>query len=204
MFGKVFGGPIVQLVEYHDGVLLFRGKKNFKSGSDHYFRVAGASGKPAKVKATVTAARPLDNGGYLTSGQVTDSAQQRELSRLRAYSDNTEAGMRQYPRTRRKVDIVCTDLTATSIDISTGGMQVETKMSLTPGQMLKLQLIPGLGCQSRVAWVQGQRAGLEFRDTDDATKLLLSRFAEGRIIPTAQKRAPSKLVAPPDYKSFDK
>jgi PilZ domain len=203
MFGKVFGGPIVQLVEYHDGQLLYRAKREPKTGPSQPIRVAGQLGKPAKIKISVQSTRPLDTGGFACTGSVTDAGHQRELSRLRSYTLTPEPGMRRHPRSARRVDIDCTDLRATSIDISTGGMQVETQMTLTPGATLKLQLMPGLGCQARVAWVQGQRAGLEFWETDDATKLLLSRFASGRMIPTASKPTKrNKTVAPPDYESL--
>lgn len=201
MLERLFGGPTVQLVEYESGQLLFKIKKVPALGVSSAFKVVGLTGKVAKIKALVKSVRPLDTGDFLTMAEVVDPTAKNLLAPLRGI--NSGPGLRQYPRASRQVDIHCRDLVARSVDISTGGMQVETAMKLEPGQSLHLQLIPGLSCGARVAWVQGQRAGLEFRDTDDATKLLLTRFAEGRVIPTAQKTPDRmKKAAPPDYRSM--
>ncbi len=203
MFKKLFGGPVVQLVEYHEGQLLYRSKKEPKLESGQSVRVAGDQGSPAKIQVDIVSRRSLETGGFLCRAEVADPGHRKKLASLRAATQENDPGMRQYPRMERRVDINCTDLRAVSIDISTGGMQVETAMALRPGQDLKLLLTPGLYCQSRVAWVQGPRAGLQFRDTDEASKLLLSRFANGRMIPTARKPTTrSKSVAPPDYEAL--
>lgn len=201
MLDRLFGGPTVQLVEYDAGRILFKSKKAPRPGVSSAFKVVGISGKMAKIKALVKSVRPLETGDYLSLADVSDPSAKSLLAPL--HGINAGPGMRRYPRTPRKVDIHCRDLVATSVDISTGGMQVTTGMKIEPGQSLFLQLIPGLSCRARVAWVQGERAGLEFQDTDDATKMLLTRFAEGRVIPTAQKSPHQmKSAAPPDYKSL--
>ena len=82
---------------------------------------------------------------------------------------------------------------------------MSTSTSLTVAQILRLDLMPGLTCQAKVTWVSGERAGLEFCIEDDAaTKVLLERFASGRVIPTADKPpTPQKLVSPPpDYETL--
>ena len=200
MLESVFGGPVVQLVEYSEGKLLYRAKRSPKVGSLQKLRVAGLTGKPVKVKADVTSIRALEGGGFLGLASVPNTEHRSVLAPLQGI--NRAPDMRRHPRVARRVDIRCTELVATSVDISTGGMQVETGMELATGQTLWLTLIPGLRCKARVAWVQGVRAGLEFRDVDDATELLLSRFAEGRVIPTVKKStARLKYAAPPDYES---
>ena len=201
MLNRLFGGPTVHLVEYEAGRLLFKMKKAPTLGSLSPFKVVGLTGRVAKIKATVNSVRALETGDYLVLTEVNDSDARTALAPLKGL--NSGPGLRRYARASRKVDINCKDLIARSIDISTGGIQVETAMKLEPGQALFLQLMPGLSCQSRVAWVHGERAGLEFQDTDDATKLLLTRFAEGRVIPTAKKDTSRlKSAAPPDYKSM--
>lgn len=202
MLSRLFGGPTVQLVEYEEGRVLFKSKKEPTRGVASAFKVVGISGRVAKIKALVRSVRPLETGGYLSLADVCDPLSKDLLAPLQGI--NSGPGLRRYPRSARKVDIHCRDLVATSIDISTGGMQVTTSMKVEPGQSLFLQLIPGLSCRARVAWVQQERAGLEFQDTDEATKLLLTRFAEGRVIPTA-RRSPHlmKMAVPPDYKSLE-
>ena len=188
------------MVEYGDGKLLYKAKRSPKLGSLQSLKVSGLTGKAVKVKALVESARSLEGGGFLGLGRVDDAGHRSQLAPLRGI--NRGPDMRQHPRSERKVDINCTDLVATSIDVSCGGMQVETGMSLSAGQTLMLTLIPGLRCQARVAWATGRRAGIEFEETDEATKLLLSRFAEGRVIPTVDKKASSarlKAAAPPEY-----
>ncbi|HIB68475.1 MAG TPA: PilZ domain-containing protein [Phycisphaerales bacterium] len=203
MFDKFMGGQLVQMVEYRQGDLLYRAKKATPIGPDQALRVAGLNGKKTKVVAAVTCARPLEGGDFLCVAQVHDLAQQRELSKLCPASANPDSKLRQHPRNERKVEITCNDRAATSIDISEGGLQVETEDHLEEGQVLSLKLMEGLTCQARVAWVKGTRAGLEFQEVDDATKILLTRFASGRIIPTASKPPKRlKVIAPPDYHSL--
>jgi hypothetical protein len=200
MLDRVFGGPVVQLVEYGDGKVLYKAKRSPKVGSVQNVRVAGLSGSKVKVSAKVESARSLIGGGFLALALVLDSGQRSALCPLKGI--NRGIDMRQHPRTARRVDINCTDLVATSVDISSGGMQVETRMSLQAGQVLALTLIPGLQTQARVAWVLDERAGLEFLGLDEATRLLVSRFAEGRVIPTVDKSKSSarlKAAAPPSY-----
>jgi hypothetical protein len=206
MFGKIFGGPTVQLIEYQGGSLLFRSKKELTPGKELDLKVAGRGGKPARVKALLGSCRPIASGGFACTARVDDLAHHRVLARLETFSSTSDPDLRQHPRKSRKVEIDCPDLKATTVDVSAGGVQVSTRTPLTVSQILRLNLMPGLTCQAKVTWMNGERAGLEFCIEDDAaTQLLLERFASGRVMPTAEKQKPTpqKLVAPPpDYESF--
>lgn len=204
MFGKLFGGVTVQLVEHQSGRLVFRSKSDLTIGQTMSLKVAGQNGKPAKIKAAVTGSRVLEDGGILCTASVEDTSHQRELSRLNAYSAGPGSGIRRSPRVLRRLNVDCIDFMATSVDISSGGIQLQTTEVLRAGQMLNLKLSPGLGCQARVAWIRGDKAGLEFWEVDEATGLLMSRFVSGRAIPTAIKPVPSPksrlaLITPPSY-----
>ena len=204
MFGKIFGGPTVQLIEYQGGNLLFRSKKEMKPGEELDLKVAGRGGKPARVKGVLSACRPVSSGGFICTARIEDLAHHRELARLEAFSPEVDPDIRQHPRKAREVEIDCPDLKATTVDVSAGGVQVKTRTPLRISQILRINLMPGLTCQATVTWVSGERAGLEFCIEDDAaTQVLLERFASGRIIPTADKPAPAKqsVMPPPDYES---
>ncbi|MFA7484275.1 MAG: PilZ domain-containing protein [Vulcanimicrobiota bacterium] len=204
MFGKIFGGPTVQLVEYQGGTLLFRTKKEFKTGEELDLKVAGRGGKPAKVKGTLEACRSVASGGYVCTARVDDLAHQRELSRLEAFTVEVDPDIRQHPRKVREVEIDSPDLQGQTVDVSAGGVQVRTRTPLRVSQIVHLHLMPGLNCQAKVTWVSGERAGLEFCIEDDAsTKVLLERFASGRTVPSADQPAPTKktVLPPPDYES---
>ena len=204
MFAKLFGGPVVQLVEYENGRLLFRSKKPFESGQLQDLKVAGREGKPARIKAVLKACRPIEDGGYACSAGVDDPGYQRELSRLSAYSQRPQPGLRQWVRKPRQLDIESPDFQATSIDISAGGMQVRTASQLSTRQTLRIVLAPGLNCTAKVAWVRGERAGLEFCQEDSVTQMLLERFASGRACcSTTDKNKPAlDVIAPPSYQSY--
>lgn len=205
MFGKIFGGPTVQLIEYQGGNLLFRSKKEFTPGQEIDLKVAGQGGKPARVRGIINSCRPIASGGFACTARIEDLAHHRELARLEAFSSNVDPDLRQHPRKPREVEIDCPDLKATTVDVSPGGVQVRTQTPLRVSQVLRLHLMPGLTCQAKVTWTSGERAGLEFCIEDDhATQVLLERFASGRIIPTADQPAAAKktVVPPPDYESM--
>lgn len=204
MFAKIFGGPVVQLVEYENGQLLFRSKKPFQTGQLQDLKVAGRQAKPAKIKAVLKACRPIETGGYACSANVADPGYQRELSRLSAYSETPQPGLRQWVRKARHLEIESPDFKATSIDISAGGMQVRTATDLSTRQTLRINLAPGLNCKAKVAWVRGERAGLEFCQEDAVTQMLLERFASGRAScsTTDLAKPAGKVIAPPSYQSY--
>lgn len=204
MFEKVFGGPVVQLVEQRQEQLVFQAKRKLKVGQDQAFKVAGQSGKPAKVRGLVTSLRALSSGGFLATAQIKDLAHQRELNRLGAYSSKPAPGARQEPRQNRRITVETSKMVLTTVDVSSGGMQVVSDGGLTPGEVLKLHLMPNLSCDARVAWCAEGRAGLSFCETDDATKLLVSHFASGRAVPSAQKSVKrTNFVPPPSYQALD-
>ena len=200
MFGKVFGGPLVQLVEHDRERLVFRSKRKLKVGQDTYLKVAGQLGKPAKIKGEITACRALTGGGFVCTAKVSELCHQRELGRLGPYSVASETGLRQSVRHPRTLPIKWGNADATSIDVSSGGLQIESNAPLTQDEISKLILNSELSCEARVAWVKDNRAGLEFWEVDDATKILLSRFASGRAAPGAAK----PKIEPAPMKSLDK
>lgn len=205
MFNKVLGGPLVQLIEQHGDSLVFKAKKQPKLDTEIPLRVEGQLKKALKVKATVESCRALEEGGYLCSARVAAPAQQRELAQLGAHTSSGGLGLRRDRRIPRRVKISSGEESATTIDISPSGVQIESAMALGPEQTLRLSLMPGLNVVARVAWAQGSRAGLEFSEVDEATRLLLSHFASGRAIPHSRESKPgfqSKVVAPPSYESL--
>jgi len=206
MLGKIFGGTAVQLLDYQGGNLLFRSKKKLTPNTTVDLKVAGRGGKPARVKGALESCRPIASGGFACTARIDDLDHHRVLSRLEPFSAEVDPDIRQHPRTPREVPIDCPDLKGTTVDVSAGGVQVDTKTPLTVSQVLRLPLMPGLTCRAKVTWVQGQRAGLEFCIEDDAaTKVLLERFASGRVIPTAEKpptAGKKTVVPPPDYESI--
>ena len=157
MFGKIFGGPTVQLIEYEGGNLLFRSKKELTPGKEFDLKVAGRGGKPARIKGLLGACRPIASGGFACTARIEDLAHHRVLARLDAFSSNEEPDLRQHPRKARKVEIDCADLQGTTVDVSAGGVQVSTRTPLTVSQILRLNLIPGLTCQAKVTWLNGER-----------------------------------------------
>lgn len=203
MFGKVFGGPVVQLVEYESGRVVFKSKKEFTIGCRVSVRVAGRLGKPAKVQGVLEACRPLECGGYACLATVEDQGHCRELDRLSNYRETPEPGLRQSVRHLREIPIEGPDFQATTIDVSAGGLQLATAGSLVVGQTLSLTLTPGLTCRARVAWIGPGRAGVEFIEIDAVTKMLLERFACGRAVHCSSlsgtSASPLSLITPPDY-----
>ena len=214
MFEKVFGGPLVQLVEHDNGRLVFRSKRSLKLEKEITLKVAGQLGKPAKVKAEILTCRALDSGGFVGTARIGEPAHQRELSRLGTYSLSQEPGLRQSQRTARVMDVRYGKGQATTVDISSGGLQIESNAKMEQDEVSLLKLTPDLSCEARVAWVKDNRAGLEFWKLDDATRILLSHFAAGRAVPSKTKPkdikpAPVKakprldLIGSPDYDSLD-
>lgn len=205
MLNMVLGGPLVQLIEHNGDSLVFISKKEPKKGTEIALRVEGQTKKALKIKATVDTCRPLQTGGYLCSARVPVPALQRELAQLGAHSSSHGLGLRRDRRIPRRVKISSGEQTATTIDISASGVQIESSLALGPDQTLRLSLMPGLNVVARVAWASGRRAGLEFSEVDEATRLLLSHFASGRAIPNSKENKvgfQSKLVAPPSYESL--
>lgn len=206
MLAKVFGGPLVQLLEHHQNTLVFRAKRAPKLDKEIPLRVSGIHNKPAKIKAVVTSCRPLEPDGFVCTATVKQPSHQRELGRLGLFSVTSHSGLRQSKRIPRRIDIVSGQFRGTSVDISSGGIQVQTSAVLVAGQILTLNLMPGLACGAKVAWVSEGRAGLEFCEVDDATKLLLDHFASGRAMPTVKKsdteKKERKVFAPPSYESL--
>lgn len=175
MFDKLMGGPMVELIERIDNTLVYRCKKQPARGGEMSIRVTGRSGATVRLWVAIDHVRALPAGGYLCVAHSSNP----EVSTLVPPLTNG-AGLRCAERFNHRMPVISSDLAATTIDFSVGGLQVATSQRLQPGQIFNLNLAKGLDCKVRVAWFsessRPHRAGLEFYQLDAATKVLLGRY----------------------------
>ena len=89
-------------------------------------------------------------------------------------------------------------------NISDGGMMLETRMPLTPGSNVSVELRGMKRLEGRVVWARDGRAGVAFRDRVDVRDLLgAAPQLRSRLVRNCQPRGPRVTVDCPIEVQFD-
>lgn len=204
---RILGGPVVELVERDDPRLVVRARREFPVGEVAALRVRGTKGGQVRVQLEIEGNRGLPDGAYLCHGTVNNPDHLAALETLRGSAVILEGAVRRAVRYSCNLSVTVERQTGTILDFSTGGIQLESQLDLSHGQLVMVPLNTNLGCQARVAWTRQQRAGLEFTGVQAADRELLKRFERqvrdgyaGLVTATSRAQAgPRAIPQAPSY-----
>ncbi len=190
-----FLNAIVELVDLHEGKLVFRSNRRYAEGKEVEVRLAlpPGSGKVANMRIKVESCRKLESGGLLYSAKVLG-----EVPGESHHGTVHDPSMRKAARHNVGVRVMSKDLPgyrALTIDLSQTGMQLEIDQKIGTGHSIRLNLefdrvdLAAMDVEARVVWCRPHptrddrfRCGVHFIPTPEARKQLtaVAEFFEKR------------------------
>ncbi len=187
MLQKFFGYR-VELVEHSPEYTLVKADTAVKVGTQIPVRVSGANGKRTpSVPMVVVSCRPCEQGGYLLAGKFL--VDHPDLTGIEI-PDRFDSSLRAAPRVCCHLCVISRDLPGyrvMTVDLSEGGLQVETPAEVKVGASVLLRLefdtgkLPAIQASATVAWCsqleRGKfRIGLQFTSIDDRAKEVIVQY----------------------------
>lgn len=189
MLQKLFGYK-VELVEHSSEYTLVKGDSPVTVGTQISVRVSDAKGRRTpSVPMVVVSCRPCEGGGYLISGKFL--VDHPDLTGFEIpESVSFDASLRAAPRVEAHLCVLSRDLPGyrvMTIDLSAGGLQVETPAEVAVGASVLLRLefdtdrLPPIETSASVAWCsqleRGKyRIGLKFRSLDERSLSIIEVY----------------------------
>lgn len=189
MLQKFFGYR-VELVEHSSEYTLVKADTAVRVGTQIPVRVSGANGKRTpSVPMVVVSCRPAEHGGFLLAGKFL--VDHPDLTGIEL-PDRFDASLRAAPRVCCHLCVISRDLPGyrvMTVDLSAGGLQVETPSEVKVGASVLLRLefdtasLPAIQASATVAWCsqveRGKyRIGLKFTSIDDHGVEVISKYRD--------------------------
>lgn len=190
MLSKLFGYR-VELVEHSSEYTLVKADTAVPVGTQIPVRVSGANGRRTpSVPMVVVSCRESEHGGYLLAGKFL--VDHPDLSGIELPPSVSDSFLRAAPRVSCHLCVLSRDLPGfrvMTVDISEGGLQVETPSEVTVGALVLLRIefdtdrLPAISASATVAWCSQQergkyRVGLAFTSIDDRSRGVIASYRE--------------------------
>ena len=190
MLAKLFGYR-VELIEHSADFTLVKADTAVPVGTQIPVRVSGANGRRTpSVPMFVISCRESEHGGYILVGKFL--VDHPDLSGLELPPSVSDSFARSSPRVSCHLCVLSRDLPGfrvMTVDISEGGLQVETPSEVAIGALVLLRLefdtdrLPSIQASATVAWCTQQergkyRVGLQFTSIDQASQDVISSYRE--------------------------
>ena len=190
MLSKLFGYR-VELVEHSSEYTLVKADTAVPVGTQIPVRVSGANGRRTpSVPMVVVSCRESEHGGYLLAGKFL--VDHPDLCGIELPPSVSDSFLRSQPRVSCHLCVLSRDLPGfrvMTVDISEGGLQVETPSSVAVGALVLLRIefdtdrLPAIQASATVAWCSQQdrgryRVGLQFTSLDEGSRRVISSYRE--------------------------
>lgn len=190
MLSKLFGYR-VELIEHSSDYTLVRADTAVPVGTQIPVRVSGANGRRTpSVPMVVVSCREAEHGGYLLAGKFL--VDHPDLTGMELPPSVTDSFARSAPRVSCHLCVLSRDLPGfrvMTVDISEGGLQVETPSEVAVGALVLLRIefdtdkLPSIQASATVAWCSQQergkfRVGLQFTSIDQRAQDVISSYRE--------------------------
>ncbi len=190
MLSKLFGYR-VELIEHSAEYTLVKADTAVPVGTQIPVRVSGVNGKRTpSVPMVVVSCRESEHGGYLLAGKFL--VDHPDLSGIELPPSVNDSFVRSAPRVSCHLCVLSRDLPgfrAMSVDISEGGLQVETPSEMEIGALVLLRIefdtdkLPSVQASATVAWCSQQergkyRVGLQFTSLDARSQEIIGSYRD--------------------------
>lgn len=188
MLSKLFGYR-VELIEHSSEYTLVKADTAVPVGTQIPVRVSGVNGRRTpSVPMVVVSCRESEHGGYLLAGKFL--VDHPDLSGIELPPSVNDSFARSAPRVSCHLCVLSRDLPgfrAMSVDISEGGLQVETPSEMGIGSLVLLRIefdtdkLPSIQASATVAWCSQQergkyRVGLQFTSIDARSREIIGSY----------------------------